>query len=91
MPNYNVLADLITSHTDQARAQSERIMRAAALKAHTAVAKAQEKSAERTTPDHLSKAEIKRLRTEAKSQAARLRADLREQAARLAADLTAKA
>lgn len=91
MSNYNVLADLITSHTDQARAQSERIMRTAAVKAHAAVAKAQEKAAEQTTPEHLTTAEIKQLRAEAKSQAARLRADLREKAARLAADLGAKA
>ncbi|MFE3194784.1 hypothetical protein ACFXHA_37670 [Nocardia sp. NPDC059240] len=91
MSNYNVLADLITNHTDQARARSERIMRAAAVKAHAAVAKAEAKAADQSAPQHLSKSEIKQLRAEAAAQAAQLRTDLRAQAARLAADLGAKA
>ncbi|WP_040816488.1 hypothetical protein [Nocardia concava] len=89
MSNYNVLADLIAGHTDKARIQAERIMRAASVKAHAQIAEHAAKQAE--PQQGLSKAEIKQLCDEAKAQARQLSADLTAQAEQMAADLRAQA
>ncbi|MVU80590.1 hypothetical protein GPX89_25485 [Nocardia sp. ET3-3] len=84
MTNYNVLSELIASHTDKARTRAERIMRAASVKAHAM-------AAEQAEPQRLTRAEVEQLRAEAKAQADQLSQDLRAQAARMVTDLGGKA
>ncbi|MGW4532313.1 hypothetical protein ACWEOI_15310 [Nocardia sp. NPDC004340] len=74
MSNKNVLADLISGHLTEARTRAERSMRAASVARAGALAQAA--ADERAMPAHLTRAEVKELRAEARAQAKRLVADL---------------